>query len=116
MNNNDKIISLTSKWYKYVNLDHHKNRDCVWTIDISYSYGDAPKYIAMHHGYIIDDWSSPECDSLEDAENWLINKLERELKNAIMHLQEIVDLDQNEEASWMDPANRAPEILKELMK
>lgn len=35
-----EIILLTSKWYKYVNLDHHKDRDCHWHITKTYSYGD----------------------------------------------------------------------------
>lgn len=115
MTNTEKITNLTSKWYTYVNLDHHKTRDCIWTIDISYEYGEAPTYTAYHNGYILDDWRSPHCDTLEDAEAWLINKLERELEKAKTHLQEIIALDGNEEAQWMDPLNRAPEILKELV-
>jgi hypothetical protein len=114
--NIQKITELTNKWYAYVNLDHHKSRDCVWNIEISYAYGEKPKYMAYHNGYVIERWNSPECDTLEDAEQWVINKLERELHTAKIHLQEIIALDRNEEAQWMDPANRAPEILKELMK
>jgi len=112
----DQILRLTEKWYTYVNLDHHKSRDCIWSIDISYEYGEAPKYHAYHHGYILDDWRSPYCDTLEDAQDWLINKLDRELEYAMIHLKEIVALEQNEEAQWIDPANRAPKILEELMK
>lgn len=114
--NIQKITELTNKWYTYVNLDHHKTRDCFWTIEVIYAYGEPPRYKASHNGYILDYWFSPECDTLEDAEQWLINKLERELEQAKLHLKEIIMLDQNEEASWMDPANRAPDILKELMK
>lgn len=111
--NNNRIVSLTDKWYYYVNLDHHKNRDCIWNIEIKYAYGDEPKYIAYHNGYIIDDWSSPECATLEDAELWLINKLERELEKAVMHLQEIIDLP--DEESWYDK-DKAIKILEELKK
>lgn len=115
MTNNEKIIELTDKWYTYVNMDHHKTKDCIWTIEISYKYGEPPKYQAYHYGYIIDTWFSPECDSLEDAEAWLINKLERELELARIHLQEIIDLNRNEEAEWIDPENKAADILKDLM-
>ncbi len=114
--NIQKITELTNKWYMYVNMDHHKSRDCVWNIEISYAYGEKPTYTAYHNGYIINSWKSPTCDTLEDAEQWVINKLERELEEAKNHLEEIILLDQNEEASWMDPGNRAPDILKELMK
>ena len=114
--NIQKITELTNKWYTYVNMDHHKSRDCVWTISISYEYGEAPRYTAYHNGYILDNWESPQCNALEDAEQWVINKLERELERAKIHLQEIIALEQNEEASWMDPGNRAPGILKELTK
>jgi len=113
MNNKDKITELTQKWYKYVNLDHHKSRDCVWYIQISYAYGNTPKYKAYHNGYIISSWDCPECDTLEDAEQWLIDKLEREIKKAIIHLQEIIETP--EEERWHNPA-RADEILKELTK
>lgn len=114
--NTQRIIELTNKWYIYVNMDHHKTRDCIWIIDISYEYGESPKYIAYHNGYILDSWRSPYCDTLEDAEQWLINKLERELEKAKLHLQEIIKLNQNEEAEWMDPGNRAPGIMEELLK
>lgn len=114
--NIQKITELTNKWYTYVNMDHHKTKDCIWYIQTAYKYGEPPKYIASHSGYIISNWVSPECDTLEDAESWLINKLDRELEYAIIHLKEIIALEQNEEASWMDPANRAPKILEELIK
>ena len=117
MSNVEKITKLTQKWYAYVNLDHHKTKDCIWYIDIAYKYGESPKYIASHNGYILNNWTSPECDTLEDAEQWLINKLERELEKAVIHMQELVALpDDSMEKEWHDPGNRAPKILKELLK
>lgn len=110
--NIDKITNLTSKWYTYVNMDHHKNRDCIWNIEIKYAYGEAPKYYAYHHGYIINDWTSPECDTLEDAEQWLINKLERELEKAKIHLQDIISFENDEERYWCDPEGKAEKILE----
>jgi hypothetical protein len=111
MTNIERITKLTEKWYVYVNLDHHKSRDCVWSIDISYSYGEKPKYYAYHNGYILDDWRSPECDTLEDAEAWMINKLERELKLAHEHLLDVINGPADE--IWFDQ-NRAKEIIKEI--
>ena len=115
--NIQKITELTNKWYTYVNLDHHKTKDCIWYIETAYKYGEPPKYIACHYGYIINDWQSPECDTLEDAEQWLINKLERELEKAVIHIKELIALpDDSMEKEWHDPGNRAPKILKELLK
>lgn len=111
--NTQKIIELTDKWYRYVNLDHHKTKDCIWTISISYEYGEAPKYVAYHNGYILDNWQSPSCDELEDAEQWLIDKLEREIEKAIIHLREVVDTPADE--SWYDQ-DKAIDILKELVR
>lgn len=114
MSNYKEITGLTEKWYAYVNLDHHKTKDCIWTIEISYKYGEPPKYQAYHYGYIIDTWFSPECDTLEDAEQWLINKLTRELEKAKKYLKEIIFLDGTDEAAWADPNGKAPEILEYL--
>jgi hypothetical protein len=111
--NVQRITELTNKWYTYVNLDHHKSRDCVWYIETSYAFGEAPKYKAYHNGYIINSWDSPECDTLEDAEQWLINKLEREIEKAIIHLQEIIEAP--EEEQWHNP-DTAIDILKEIVK
>lgn len=86
----EEITILTEKWYKYVNLDHHKDRDCHWYIEKRWSYGNAPYYQAFHHGYILDDWSSPECDTLAAAETMLVNKLKREIQEAITHLKDVV--------------------------
>jgi len=111
INNKKTIVDLTDKWYNYVSLDHHKDRDCIWSIEIKYAYGDDPKYFAYHNGYIIDDWASPDCYTLEDAELWLINKLERELEKAIIHLEEVINLP--EEELWYDK-DKAIKILGEI--
>jgi hypothetical protein len=113
MDNHKRIIDLTNKWYLYVTLGHHKTRDCIWNIEISYAYGESPKYKAYHHGYIIDSWFSPECDTIEDAEQWLINKLEREIEDAIVHLKDVID--SPEEEQFLN-AEKAIDILKELAK
>jgi hypothetical protein len=78
-----QIINLTKKYYSYVSLDHHKDRDCHWYITKSYSYGQAPKYTASHHGYRIEPWDSLPVDNEEDAMLLLINKITREINDAI---------------------------------
>lgn len=87
----EEITILTEKWYRYVNLDHHKDRDCHWYIEKRYSYGDEPHYQAFHNGYVIDDWSSPVCDTIELAETILRDKLKNELRSAVMHLKDAME-------------------------
>lgn len=53
-NIHDEITNLTSEWYKLIGKDHHKDRDCHWYIESRWSYGDGPKYMVIHHGYVAD--------------------------------------------------------------
>jgi hypothetical protein len=78
-----QLIDLTKKWYNYVSIDHHKDRDCHWYIEKRYSYGEPAKYTAVHHGYIVESWSSLPVDNEEDAMLLLINKITREIMDAI---------------------------------
>lgn len=57
-----EFIEATKRWYEYVILDHHKDRDCHWHVDREkvFSYGepseevDGYRYKLYHDGYIID--------------------------------------------------------------
>jgi len=51
----EEITKLTEEWYKLIGGDHHKDRDCHWYIETKWSYGDHPKYIVRHYGYILDE-------------------------------------------------------------
>ena len=86
----EEITALTEKWYKYVRLDHHKDRDCHWYVTKVYSYGEEPYYEASHLGYILDHWTSPRCGTEEMASTLLRDKLKRELHGAVMHLEEVL--------------------------
>jgi hypothetical protein len=109
----EEITTLTEKWYKYVNLDHHKDRDCHWYIEKRWSYGDAPYYQAFHHGYILEEWSSPKCDTLEAAEIMLVNKLKREIQEAITHLKDV--LVDNDALEWFGSSkDQVDNLIKEL--
>jgi hypothetical protein len=95
----EEITVLTQKWYKYVNLDHHKDRDCHWYITKTYSYGDEAYYEAHHSGYILDHWTSPRCGTEEMALTLLRDKLRNEINGAIMHLKNICEDD--EALEWL---------------
>lgn len=108
----EEITMLTSKWYKYVNLDHHKDRDCHWYIEKRWSYGDEPYYQAHHYGYIIDHWLSPKCGTLELAETILRDKLKNEINSALMHLTDM--LQDKEMLDWHGGKDRVVELIKDL--
>lgn len=95
----EEITVLTQKWYKYVNLDHHKDRDCHWYITKTYSYGDEAYYEAHHSGYILDHWTSPRCGTSEMAATLLRDKLRNEINGAIMYLKNIFEDD--EALEWL---------------
>ena len=107
----EEIISLTAKWYKYVGMDHHKDRDCHWYITKTYSYGQEPYYEAHHNGYVIDHWTSPKCGTEELAETILRDKLRNELNTAIISLKDVLS---NQDA--LDWFNQTEEEVKNLIK
>ena len=88
MTSQEEITELTTKWMKYVSLDHHKDRDCHWYITQTYSYGEEPYYEAHHSGYLLDHWTSPRCGTEEMASALLRDKLKRELHAAVIHLKD----------------------------
>jgi hypothetical protein len=107
----EEITALTAKWYKYVNIDHHKDRDCHWYIQKMWSYGDEPYYQAFHHGYVLEGWSSPKCSTEEMAQTIVRDKLKREIDHAISHLTDTME---HEEA--LDWLNKSKEDLQTLIK
>lgn len=47
------MTELGAIWYEVVtNGDGHKDRDCHFTIECSFSYGKGPKFSAAHFGYV----------------------------------------------------------------
>ena len=73
-----EILRLTDFWYRYVGMDHHKDRDCHWTIEETWSYGAKPKYVVRHDGYIFEG-GERKCDTYENA----LRELRDMLKEAI---------------------------------
>ena len=88
---NKNIIKYTNIWYNYVSLDHHKDRDCHFYVEGSYSYGKPPVYNAYHHGYIMGDWAGPIRNTIAEAEKDLEDKLRNEINSAILDLEERVN-------------------------
>lgn len=71
----ERILKYTQFWYEYVNTDHHKDRDCHFTIEKRWSYGEPPKYRFQHSGYVGEYVKSPTVratygEALRDMERW----------------------------------------------
>ena len=73
-----EILSLTKEWYSLIVGDHHKNRDCIWSIETVWSYGEVPTYRVIHNAYIGEDVDI-SCSSYEEA----LEELAVALKDAI---------------------------------
>lgn len=79
MNDIEKeIVRLTQIWYEYVNLEHHKDRDCHFYIEVDYAYGEAPVYKVFHQGYV--DKGFEVATTRESAHQTLLNGLRNMIK------------------------------------
>jgi hypothetical protein len=76
----DEIVRLSGIWYELVNVDHPKDKDCHWSIETTYSYGDGPRFTVWHDGYVYKRVSK-EYKTLRAA----LTGLRDELKRAIQH-------------------------------
>lgn len=73
-----QITELTKDWYSLIAHDHHKDRDCHWIIETRWSYGDEPKFIIRHAGYVYDRIEIV-CNTYEEA----LRQLKYHLKSAV---------------------------------
>lgn len=77
-NRDDEITDLTKTWYEIISMGHHKDNDCHWMINKTWSYGDKPVYVVEHYSYIyqVDDKHlSIRHKTYEQAEKSLIKHL-----------------------------------------
>lgn len=91
--NQDEIVKLTQAWYELVSIDHHKDRDCHWVIEVTYSYGKSPSYVVVHNGYVYDKPVNIPCSSLYAAEKTLIRVLRKALRNQREEAREVAEAD-----------------------
>lgn len=70
----DKITRLANEWQNLIGNDHHKDRDCHFSISKIWSYGQSPTFRVEHFGYIWDSFSK-EFKTQDEAEEFLLDKL-----------------------------------------
>jgi len=73
-----QIAELGAKYYNLIGPEHHKDRDCHWTIETKWSYGNDPVFIVEHKGYL----HETERSTFDSYETALIF-LRDELKDAV---------------------------------
>jgi len=106
--NKREITRLSRFWYEYVSDDHHKDCDCHWYITKVWSYGNKPKYIAQHFGYIFDG-GEIVCGSLQEAHKALLNLLKQAIDREKEWGKQVMD-NQKEYDSYQ--ISKAEKILK----
>jgi hypothetical protein len=98
----ENITQLTQDYYHLVNFDHHKDRDCHFYINKTWSYGDDPVYKVEHWGYLYDYYGT-EFPTYEQAEQ----ELERLLISALTEQADMIyrGIDEDD-ADWFDKHNQ----------
>lgn len=89
---------LLKLWQSTISKDHHKDRDCHWTISQKFSYGEMPNKLTLeHYGYLYGDVEE-EYSSLREAKVGLINHLELAIRKVSIsndqYLPSFYELDQ----------------------
>lgn len=69
-----KTSALVALWYQLVNLGHHKDRDCHWNLETTYSYDGRLAFRVSHYGYVHREVDR-ECASYPEAEAALLEEL-----------------------------------------
>jgi hypothetical protein len=70
----DKIHQLASEYQILISGDHHKDRDCHWSITRKWAYGEDIGWVVEHIGYL---YEAVEifCESYREAQETLIDTL-----------------------------------------
>ncbi len=76
------IEQLIREYLWYVCQDHHKDRDCHFYIQKSWSYGEFKGYCVVHHGYVNqeNEGYSEYFQTYAEAENHLALLLKEWIK------------------------------------
>lgn len=75
----EELTELSAQWMSLIGGDHHKDRDCHFYITRTWSYGQEPKWVAEHYGYM---YEFPKLES---------TSYDRCVEHLIMHLKEAIE-------------------------
>lgn len=77
----DRIATLTNELMSFVRMDHHKTRDCVYSICKVYDCGASAIYRVVHDGYVFPG-IRVDFKSYREAEDYLATELEARIAEA----------------------------------
>jgi hypothetical protein len=77
----DRIAALTNELMSFVRRDHHKTRDCVYSICKVYDCGAPAIYRVVHDGYVFSGIRE-DFKSYREAEDYLATELEVRIAEA----------------------------------
>lgn len=84
----NRITELADEYHRLIAGDHHKERDCHWSIETRWSYGNAPVYIVQHSGYL-HHTDTAKFDSYDAALAYLREEIKEALEIERFHKAEI---------------------------
>ena len=84
----NKITELAGEYHRLIAGDHHKERDCHWSIETRWSYGKPPVYIVQHSGYL-HHTDTARFDSYDAALAYLREEIKDALEIERFHKAEI---------------------------
>jgi hypothetical protein len=108
MKKEEYITKLTSIWMEC--LDYHKDRDCHWYVQLTWSYGDEPYWEAQHYGYVYEP-EPIQCKSYDEALDELIKMIKEGFKNEIEHAEYVLS-----ESGWDKYDIKHAELVIKKMK
>ena len=71
--------------------DHHKDRDCHWTIETRWSYGKEPVYIVQRNGYL-HHTETAKFDSYDAAMSYLREEIKEAIEIERFNKQELTGI------------------------
>jgi len=95
-----EITRLSKAWYNYVSGDHHKDRDCHFTVARSWSYGAEPEYTVSHYGYIADSISAAGFKTEEEAFRYIHRQLSSIIKKEEARLRKKIHNSKKQLEGW----------------
>lgn len=91
----EQITNLTEEYQYLIATDHHKDRDCHWSIVRTWSYGEDQLWSVTHSGYCYKDIDI-SCSTYREAQQVLIEELTSAIENFKMFASTQVSDDEYE--------------------
>ena len=86
-----KIAELADEYHKLIAGDHHKDRDCHWSIETRWSYGNDPVYVVARNGYL-HHTETARFDSYDGALAYLREEIQDALEIERFNKAEVEDI------------------------